>query len=85
MFFRLTFSNIQCLGQAFNWSSLRGQDSQVLEKDPMAINLSEQVASMLCAFICVVITLQSSVCVRVFFLPVFPSELWVYSSLTPST
>ena len=54
MFFRLTFSNIQCLSQAFELEqSERAVQVQVLEDGPMAINLSQQVALMLCVLICI--------------------------------
>ena len=54
MFFGLTFSNIQCLSQAFKLEqSERTVQVQVLEDDPMAINLSQQVALMLCALVCI--------------------------------
>lgn len=54
MFFGLTFSNIQCLSQAFKLEqSERTVQVQVLEDDPTAINLSQQVALMLCALVCI--------------------------------
>ena len=54
MFFKLTFSNIQCLSQAFELEqSERAVQVQVLEDGPTAINLSQQVALMLCALVCI--------------------------------
>lgn len=52
----------------------RTEDSQVLENDLMAFSLSEPVASMLCALVCVVITLQGSLFVCFGFVSVFPSK-----------
>lgn len=88
MFFRLTSSNIQYLRQAFKLEQSGGRDSQVLGNDPMAINLSQRVASILCALACTVIALQGGVFVFVSFLssPLNCGDgLWVYSSLTYST
>ena len=88
MFFRLTSSSIQYLCRAFKLEQSGGRESQVLENDPMAINLSQQVASMLCALVCTVFTLQGSVFVFVSFLssPLNCGDgLWVSSSLTCRT
>jgi hypothetical protein len=54
MFVKLTFSDIQCVSQAFGYSNLRGQYSQVLENDT---NFPEQVALMLCALVSTVLIL----------------------------
>lgn len=54
---------------------MRGQDIQVLENDTMAINLSEQVALLLCALVCPALTFLRSSLFLVS-VSVSPHKLW---------